>query len=154
MKNVVASAIFLALMAAAPAHAQGVQVSPNGSRPSTMGSAQFFTGNVVVDPLFGETKHSRTTGGHVTFAPGARSHWHTHPAGQILIITSGVGWVQEEGGEKREVRPGDVVSIPPGVRHWHGASATNGMRHIAIQDMVDGQNVDWREPVTDQQYGK
>lgn len=94
MKNTVASVIYLALLAAAPAHAQGVQVSPNGSRPSATGSAQFFSGNVVVEPLFGQTEHSRATGGYVTFEPGARSAWHTHPAGQILIVTSGVGWVQ------------------------------------------------------------
>lgn len=114
--------------------------------------AEYFTGNVVVDQLFGATEHSPTTGGHVTFAPGARSNWHTHPAGQTLIVTSGTGLVQQEGGEKQVIRPGDVVSIPSGVRHWHGATATNGMRHIAIQDMVDGKNVDWMEPVTDEQY--
>ena len=94
----------------------------------------------------------RSTGGHVTFAPGARSAWHTHPAGQVLIVTDGVGWVQEEGGAKREIKPGDVVWCPPGVKHWHGATATTAMRHIAITGTVDGKNVDWMEHVTDEQY--
>ena len=97
--------------------------------------------------------YTRATGGHVTFEPGARSAWHTHPAGQILIVTSGVGWVQEWEGEKREIRPGDVIWTPPGVKHWHGATATNGMSHIAIQDAVDGKNVDWLEKVGEEQYG-
>ena len=96
----------------------------------------------------------RSTGGHVTFEPGARSAWHTHPAGQILIVTSGVGWVQEWNGDKREIRPGDVIWTPPGVKHWHGATATNEMSHVAIQELVDGRNVDWMEDVSDEQYRK
>src|SRR5258708_18291706 len=136
MKKVVVSVVSLALAGVTGAHAQSIQILQNDSRPSAAGPAQFFTGNVVVDQLFGATDYSHVTGGHVTFAPGARSNWHTHPAGQTLIITSGTGWVQQEGGDKQVIRPGDVITIPPGVRHWHGATATNGMRHIAIQDMV------------------
>ena len=105
-------------------------------------------------PLFGATAHTRASGGHVTFEPGARSAWHTHPAGQTLIVTSGVGWVQEWGGVKREIRPGDVVWTPPGVKHWHGAAATSGMSHIAITNVVGGKNVDWMEKVSDEQYLK
>jgi quercetin dioxygenase-like cupin family protein len=90
----------------------------------------------------------------VTFEPGARSAWHTHPLGQTLIVTSGVGWVQEWGGETREMKAGDVVSIPPGIKHWHGASATTGMSHIAIQEALDGKNVQWMGKVTDEQYIK
>jgi quercetin dioxygenase-like cupin family protein len=152
MKRLVATAISLALLAAAPANAQSIEVTPNGSRPSARGSAQNFTGSVVVDPLFGATEYTRATGGHVTFEPGARSAWHTHPAGQTLIVTSGTGWVQQWNGEKREIRPGDVIWTPPGVKHWHGATATNGMSHIAIQEHVDGKVVDWMEQVSDEQY--
>ncbi|PWC38783.1 hypothetical protein TSO221_26215 [Azospirillum sp. TSO22-1] len=129
-------------------------ISPNGSRPSAKGSAQFFTGSVVVDPLYPANGQTSSSGGLVTFEPGARSAWHTHPAGQVLIITNGTGWVQEEGGTKREIRPGDVIWTPPGVKHWHGATATNGMSHIAITNMADGKNVDWMEKVTDDQYLK
>jgi quercetin dioxygenase-like cupin family protein len=129
-----------------------IEVTPNGSRPSARGSAQNFTGFVVIDPLFGATGHTRVTGGHVTFEPGARTAWHSHPAGQTLIVTSGTGWVQDWGGERREIKPGDVIWIPPGVKHWHGATATKGMSHIAVQEMVDGSNVDWMEQVSDQQY--
>ncbi len=107
----------------------------------------------MVDPLMGARTQTRVGAGHVTFEPGARSAWHTHPAGQILIVTSGTGWVQDWGGEKREIKPGDVVWIPPGVKHWHGATATNAMRHIAVQETIDGRNVDWMEKVTDEQYG-
>jgi quercetin dioxygenase-like cupin family protein len=119
-----------------------------------MGPAEYFTGSVIVDPLFSANEHTPATGGHVTFAPGARSAWHTHPAGQILIVTSGTGWVQDEGGEKREIKPGDVIWTPPGVKHWHGATATTAMSHIAITNMLDGKNVDWMEKVSDEQYGR
>ena len=154
MKQLAAAAISLALLGTAPAIAQSIEVMPNGSRPSAKGPAQNFTGSVVVDPLFAATEHTHATGAHVTFEPGARTAWHTHPAGQTLIVTSGVGWAQEWGGQRREIKPGDVVWIPPGVKHWHGATATNGMGHIAITGMVDGKNVDWMEKVTDEQYGK
>ena len=152
MKPIIAAAISLALVGAAPAYAQAMEISPNGSRPSAKGAAEYFTGSVIVDPLFGANDNMHSTGGHVTFEPGARSAWHTHPAGQILIVTSGTGWVQEEGGEKREIKPGDVIWTPPGVKHWHGATATNSMSHIAITNMGGGKNVEWMEHVTDEQY--
>ena len=107
---------------------------------------------MVVAPLYAPNESTSSSGALVTFEPGARSAWHTHPAGQVLIVTSGTGWVQEEGGPKIEVKPGDVIRTPPGVKHWHGASATNGMSHIAITNVVDGRNVDWMEHVTDEQY--
>jgi quercetin dioxygenase-like cupin family protein len=152
MNPIIVAAASLALLGAAPAYAQTMQISPNGSRPSTKGAAEHFTGSVIVEPLFGANDNMRSTGGRVTFEPGARSAWHTHPAGQILIVTSGTGWVQEEGGEKREIKPGDVIWTPPGVKHWHGATATNSMSHIAITNMVDGKNVEWMEKVGDEQY--
>lgn len=154
MNTIAVAIVSLVLLGAASAQAQSIEVSPNGSRPSSLRPPNVFTGDVVVEQLFGASEHSPTTGGQVFFAPGARSNWHTHPAGQTLIVTSGTGWVQQDGGEKQVIRPGDVVSIPPGVRHWHGATATNSMGHIAIQDMVDGRNVDWMEPVSDKDYGK
>jgi quercetin dioxygenase-like cupin family protein len=131
-----------------------MEVSVNGSRPASKGAAENFTGSVVVEPLFATTDSMYSIGGHVTFAPGARAAWHTHPAGQILIVTSGTGWVQEHGGEKRVIKPGDVIWTPPGVKHWHGATATNGMSHIAITNVVDGKNVEWMEHVSDEQYLK
>ena len=130
-----------------------MEVKRSGSQPSGKGPDDWFTGTVRIDPLFAATEPSRVSAALVTFEPGARSAWHTHPAGQILIVTSGTGWVQDWGGEKREIKPGDVVWIPPGVKHWHGATATNAMRHIAVQETVDGRNVDWMEKVTDEQYG-
>jgi quercetin dioxygenase-like cupin family protein len=154
MKQLVSTAVSLTVLAATAADAQNLEIIPNGSRPSNRGAAQYFTGAVVVDPLFPATDQRRMSGGHVTFEPGARSAWHTHPAGQILIVTSGIGWVREWGGQKREIRPGDVIWTPPGVKHWHGATATNGMRHIAIQENVDGRNVDWMEQVSNEEYLK
>src|SRR6266496_4304635 len=109
MKQIIATAISLALLAAAAANAQNMEITPNGSRPSAKGAAENFTGSVVLTPLFGAAAHTRATGGYVTFEPGARSTWHTHPAGQILIVMSGTGWVQEEGGPKLEIKPGDVI---------------------------------------------
>jgi quercetin dioxygenase-like cupin family protein len=153
MKAIIGATVALPLLGVALAFAESSVISPNGSRPSVSGAPKNFIGSVVVEPLYGAHDSMPATGGHVTFAPGARSAWHTHPAGQVLIITDGVGWVQEEGGAKREVKPGDVVWCPPGVKHWHGATATNGMRHIAITGMVDGKNVDWMEQVTEEQYG-
>lgn len=102
--------------------------------------------------MFAASKHINASGGLVEFTPGARSNWHTHPAGQTLIVTSGTGWVQQEGGEKIEIKPGDVIWTPPGVKHWHGATSKNSMIHIAVTPSVDGKNVDWLEPVTDAQY--
>jgi len=129
-----------------------IEIKPNGSRPSGRGPAHNFTGSVVIDPLFDASAHTHATGGLVTFEPGARTAWHTHPAGQTLIVTSGTGWVQESGGERRQIQPGDVVWIPPNVKHWHGATTTNRMSHIAITNMVDASNVDWLEQVSDVDY--
>jgi quercetin dioxygenase-like cupin family protein len=125
-----------------------------GSQPSTRGPAEYFTGSVRVDPLFAPKESAPYSGGHVTFEPGARSNWHTHPTGQHLIVTGGVGLTQEWNGAASELRAGDVVWCPPGVKHWHGATPTSAMTHIAISGMSDGKNVDWMERVTDEQYAK
>lgn len=154
MNQLKAATVSLALMASASAYAETMHITPNGSRPWVRGPEQNFTGSVVVQPLFSANEHTHASGGHVTFEPGARSAWHTHPAGQVLIVTHGKGWTQEEGGRKHEINPGDVVWCPPGVKHWHGATATNGMSHIAITNMVDGKNVEWMEKVSDEQYLK
>jgi quercetin dioxygenase-like cupin family protein len=131
-----------------------IDIKRNGSRPSQKGSNDWFTGNVRVDPLFQAPDPARVGAGQVTFEPGARTAWHTHPLGQTLIVTAGLGWVQREGGPVKEVRPGDVVWFPPGLKHWHGASPTTAMTHIAIQESVGGRNVDWMEKVSDEQYRK
>jgi quercetin dioxygenase-like cupin family protein len=129
-----------------------IDIKRNGSRPSQKGPQDWFTGTVRIDPLFQAPDPARVGAGQVTFEPGARTAWHTHPLGQTLIITSGLGWVQREGGAVEEVRPGDVVWFPPGSKHWHGASATTAMTHIAIQESQDGKNVDWMEKVSEEQY--
>jgi quercetin dioxygenase-like cupin family protein len=154
MRLLVMATVALLLLGAGSTYAQTMEISPNGSRPVAPAPAEYFTGSVIVEPLFGAKDSMRATGGLVTFAPGGRSAWHTHPAGQILIVTAGTGWVQEEGGEKREAKPGDVIWTPPGVKHWHGATATTSMTHIAITNMVDGRNVDWLEKVSEDQYRK
>jgi quercetin dioxygenase-like cupin family protein len=123
-----------------------------GTQPSQKGPAEYFTGSVRIDPLFQATESTQASGAYVTFEAGARSAWHTHPRGQTLIVTSGVGRVQIEGGPVEEIRPGDVVSIPPRKRHWHGAAPTTAMTHIAIQEHLDGKVVEWMEKVTDEQY--
>lgn len=153
MKPVI-TAIALTMITATFAHAESTKIIRNGSQESFVGPAKYFTGHVIVDRLYGANKHLPQTGGVVTFSPGARSAWHTHPAGQILIVTSGTGWVQEEGGKKRTIKAGDVVWTPPGVKHWHGATSTMSMRHIALSNMRDGKNVIWMEKVSDKQYGK
>ena len=130
-----------------------MEIHRSGSRPSQTGSAEYFTGRVRIDPVVSPPAPARVAGAHVTFEPGARTAWHTHPLGQTLIVTAGLGWAQTEGGAIEEIRPGDVVWFPPGVRHWHGASATTGMSHIAIQEKQDGSAVTWLEPVTDAEYG-
>ncbi|WP_328702432.1 (R)-mandelonitrile lyase [Belnapia arida] len=130
----------------------GIRIARAGSQPSGGGPVEYFTGSVRVDPLFPATAPSRMSGGLVTFEPGARSAWHTHPVGQVLVVTSGLGWVQREGGPVEEIRPGDVVWIPPGVKHWHGAAAATGITHIALQEHVDGRAVEWMEKVSDEQY--
>ena len=131
-----------------------MDIKRNGSQPSAQGPADWFTGTVRIDPLFAPTEPARTGGAYVTFEPGARTAWHTHPLGQSLIITSGCGWVQREGGPIEEVRSGDVVWFPPGLKHWHGATPTTAMTHIAIQETLDGKNVDWMEKVSEDQYRK
>ena len=123
-----------------------------GSRPSARGPAEWFTGSVRMDPLVDASEPARVAGTMVTFEPGARTAWHTHPLGQTLIVTAGCGWAQREGGPVEEIRPGDVVWIAPGEKHWHGATATTGMTHIAIQEKQGGKAVDWLEQVTDEQY--
>jgi quercetin dioxygenase-like cupin family protein len=125
-----------------------------GSRPSGKGPADYFTGAVRLDPLFEAAAPARARGAHVTFEPGARTAWHTHPLGQTLIVTAGLGWVQREGGPVEEIRPGDVVWFAPGEKHWHGASAQTAMSHIAVQEALDGKTVEWMEHVTDAQYRK
>ena len=123
-----------------------------GTRPSVKGPADWFTGTVRIDPLFDAPEPARVSGALVTFEPGARTAWHTHPLGQTLIVTAGCGWVQRDGGPVEEIRPGDVVWFAPGEKHWHGASATTAMSHMAVQEKFDGSPVDWMEQVTDEQY--
>jgi len=125
-----------------------------GSQRSVKGPAQNFTGMVRVDPLFSPHAPSTTSGAAVTFEPGARSAWHTHPMGQLLIVTAGVGRVQQWGGPVQDIRPGDVIWTPPGVKHWHGAAPTTAVTHIAIQESANGKNVEWLEKVSDEQYEK
>ena len=132
--------------------AGAITVSRAGAQPSAKGSAERFTGSVRVDPMLKEAPPSRMSGGLVTFEPGARSAWHTHPLGQTLIVTAGVGRVQRWDGPIQGIGPGDVVRIPPGVKHWHGATAETGMSHIAIVEALDGSSTDWMEHVTDEQY--
>jgi quercetin dioxygenase-like cupin family protein len=129
-----------------------MEIKRNGSQPSAKGPQEYFTGAVRIDPLFEAPDPSRARGASVTFEPGARSAWHTHPLGQTLIVTSGLGWTQCWGGPKEEIRPGDVIWCPPGVKHWHGATPTTAMSHIAIQEALNGKVVDWMEKVTDEQY--
>jgi quercetin dioxygenase-like cupin family protein len=129
-----------------------MNVQRPGSQPSAKGPEEYFTGTVRIDPLFQAVDPSRVSAGLVTFEPCARSAWHTHPLGQRLIVTAGCGRVQRWGGPIEEIRPGDVVTIAPGEKHWHGAAPTTAMSHIAIQEAVDGRNVDWLEKVTDEQY--
>jgi quercetin dioxygenase-like cupin family protein len=123
-----------------------------GSQPSNKGSAEYFTGAVRVEPLFQAPDPARVAGASVTFEPGARTAWHTHPLGQTLIVTAGHGWAQTWGGPVEEIKPGDVIWFPPGEKHWHGATPTTGMTHIAIQEKLDGKVVDWLEQVSEEQY--
>jgi quercetin dioxygenase-like cupin family protein len=174
MKPLTATVMSLFLLASASAHANQaraasgsgappvassedsptISITRSGSQPSRKGVGQYFTGSVRIDPLFQAKDPSRTSGAYVTFEPGARSAWHTHPLGQTLIVTAGTGRVQRWGGPIEEIRPGDVVWIPPGQKHWHGASPTTAMTHIAIQEEVGGKNVNWMEHVSDEQYGR
>ena len=124
----------------------------NGTQPSVKGPADWFTGTVRIDPVFKATEPARSGGAMVTFEPGARTAWHTHPLGQTLIVTSGLGLVQREGGPIEEIRPGDVVWFEPGEKHWHGAAPKNAMTHIALQEALEGEAVKWLEHVSDEQY--
>jgi quercetin dioxygenase-like cupin family protein len=130
-----------------------MEIKRVGSQPSGKGPEAWFTGTVRVDPLFSAPEPARAGGALVTFEPGARTAWHTHPLGQTLIVTAGLGRVQREGGPIEEIRPGDVVWFPPGEKHWHGAGPTTAMSHIAIQEALNGSPVDWLEKVSDGQYG-
>jgi len=131
-----------------------MEIKRGGSQASRKGPVDWFTGSVRIDPLFAAAEPARGQGAAVTFEPGARTAWHTHPLGQTLIVTFGVGWVQREGGPIEEIHPGDVVWFSPGEKHWHGASPTTGMTHIAIQEALNGKVVDWMEKVSDDQYRK
>lgn len=130
-----------------------MDIKRSGSRPSAKGPAEYFTGAVRIDPLFEAADPARVVGASVTFEPGARTAWHTHPLGQTLIVTAGKGLAQRSGGPIEEIRPGDVVWFAPGEKHWHGATATTAMTHIAIQERLDGKTVEWMEKVSDEQYG-
>ena len=129
-----------------------VEIKRIGSQPSGKGPAEYFTGTVRIDPLVSAPAPARVVGAMVTFEPGARTAWHTHPLGQTLIVTAGCGRARRWGGPIEEIRPGDVIWIPPGEKHWHGAAPTTAMTHIAIQEQLDGKPVDWMEPVSDEQY--
>ena len=129
-----------------------MNIQKNGSQPSEKGPADYFTGTVRLDAPFGGTGPARVSGATVTFEPGARTNWHTHPLGQTLIVTAGQGWVQCEGNPVAEINPGDVIWFAPGEKHWHGATATTAVTHIAIQEKLEGRTVEWLEPVTDEQY--
>lgn len=129
-----------------------MQIQRPGSVASVKGPADWFSGAVRIDPLFDRGEPARVSGAMVTFEPGARTAWHTHPLGQTLIVVSGLGWAQREGGEVEEIRPGDVVWFEPGEKHWHGASRTTAMTHVAVQEKVGGVAVTWLEKVSEEQY--
>ena len=163
MKLLAATLMLLSLLASASAQtsqagaasgqdSQAIRITRRGSQPSRQGPAENFTGFVRVEPLFQASAPARASGSLVTFEPGARSAWHTHPLGQTLIVTAGAGRVQRWGDPVDEIRQGDVVWIPPGQKHWHGATPTTGMTHIAIQEHVNGKVVEWMEKVSDEQY--
>jgi quercetin dioxygenase-like cupin family protein len=143
---------FNAWAADAPS-AQSMTIVRNGERASVIGAPTNFVGNARIDPLFAVPIPSKVSAGYVTFEPGARSMWHTHPLGQMLVVTMGTGWVQQEGAQKQVIKPGDVIWTPPGVKHWHGATSTTSVTHMAIQEALDGKNVEWLEPVTEAQFG-
>lgn len=137
-----------------PQNKSSMKITRIGSQASSKGPEEWFTGTVRIDHLFLPEAPARTGAASVTFEPGARTAWHTHPLGQTLIVTSGLGWVQCEGSPVEEVRPGDIVWFPPGVKHWHGASPTVAMTHTAIHEALDGKVVEWMEKVSDEQYRK
>jgi quercetin dioxygenase-like cupin family protein len=157
MKNLAATALSLSLLAFdVPAEGEKSMliIHANGSQPSAVGPADYFTGTVRVDAPFKGTEEARVSGATVTFEPGARTAWHTHPLGQTLIVTAGSGLVQALGQPVRSIKPGDTVWIAPNVKHWHGATATTAMTHIAIAEVLEGKVVDWMEQVSDEQYAQ
>lgn len=129
-----------------------MDIKRSGSQPSRSGPAEYFTGAVRIEPLFDAPEPARVVGASVSFEAGARTAWHTHPLGQTIVVTSGSGWAQRWGGAVEEIRPGDVVWFPPGEKHWHGATATSAMTHLAVQEKLDGKAVDWLEHVSDEEY--
>jgi quercetin dioxygenase-like cupin family protein len=131
-----------------------MEIKRSGSQPSAKGSAEYFTGSVKIDPISSPPEPSRVVMALVTFEPGARTAWHTHPLGQTLIVTAGSGWVQREGEAKQQIYPGDVVYFNPDEKHWHGATTTTEMSHIAVQEKLNGSPVDWMEQVTEEQYNR
>jgi quercetin dioxygenase-like cupin family protein len=131
-----------------------MHITRSGSTPSSKGPTDWFTGTVRIDPLFNPFAANRVQGASVTFEPGARTAWHTHPLGQSLVVTSGAGRAQRWGGPVEEIRPGDVIWFEPGEKHWHGASPTTAMTHMALQEVLDGKVVNWMEKVSDEQYGR
>ena len=159
---IVSAALTLTLSASAIAQSPEAAIAPDqdmritraGTQPSAKGPARNFTGSVRVDPLFAAHLPSATSAAYVTFEPGASSAWHSHPLGQVLLVTAGAGRVQQWGGKVQEIRPGDVVWTPPGVKHWHGAAPAIALTHIAIQESAAGKNVVWMEQVSDEQYGQ
>ena len=153
MKQLAAAALALSMLPPVAAAEPELQISRTGSRSVNTAPAQNFTGSVQVEMLYTPAGPERTSAGTVSFSPGARTAWHTHPLGQTLIVTSGAGRVQRWGGPIEEIRSGDVVHIPPGVKHWHGAAPASTMTHIAVTEALDGKAVDWLEHVTDAQYG-
>ncbi|MCU1725152.1 cupin domain-containing protein [Pseudomonas sp. 5P_5.1_Bac1] len=156
MKRLAAMALSLSLLAldVTAEEKPVLTVTPSGSQPSAKGPADYFTGTVRVDAPFKGTNNARVSGATVTFEPGARTAWHTHPLGQTLIVTAGTGLVQQLGQPVRAIRPGDTVWIPPNVKHWHGATETTAMTHIAIAEVLDGKVVEWMEQVSDDHYGQ
>jgi quercetin dioxygenase-like cupin family protein len=160
MRSLAMTVMSMSLVAWAPADANpsdgerrnAIRIAKSGAQPPAKGPEENFTGDVRVEGRFQAEAPARIGGGTVTFEPGARTAWHSHPLGQTLIVTAGAGLVQHWGGHAQEIRPGDVVWIPPGVKHWHGATATTGMTHIAVSESQDGKSVEWMEKVTDEQY--
>ena len=147
-----AAIVSLAALSIATGAAQQIEITRNGARGTIRGPEQAYTGAAIANVLFSATAESALTAVEVTFEPGAHTAWHNHPAGQYLVVTSGVGWVQQRGGKKREIRPGDVVWTPPGVAHWHGATPTQAMSHLAIWQFVDGSGGELFEHVSDEEY--
>jgi len=129
-----------------------MEIKRSGSQPSSTASADYFSGHVRIDPLFSPPEPARVAMAHVTFEPGARTAWHTHPLGQTLIVTAGCGWTQREGGPGETIRAGDVIWFPPGEKHWHGATPTTAVSHIAVQEKLNGKTAEWLEHVSDEQY--